>query len=122
MITFRVDGIPRPKQSFKMGKHGGYTPARIKSWQNAVAWQAKEMMMWMDMLTGSLAVVLDFYLPDRHRRDSDNLSKAVLDAMNGIVYQDDTQIDDLHIRKFYNDPRIGVSITINEIGGERCLR
>ena len=37
--------------------------------------------------------------PDRRRRDLDNLAKAVLDGMNGVLYDDDSQIDNLIIRR-----------------------
>lgn len=49
-------------------------------------------------LGGRLRVVLTLNPPDRRRRDIDNSAKAVLDSlMHAGVYQDDSQIDDLHI-------------------------
>ena len=33
--------------------------------------------------------------------DVDNILKAFLDAMNGIVYLDDCQVVDLHVKKVY---------------------
>jgi Holliday junction resolvase RusA-like endonuclease len=33
--------------------------------------------------------------------DIDNILKAYLDAMNGIVYEDDTQVVSLHSTKVY---------------------
>lgn len=43
--------------------------------------------------------------------DSDNVLKAVADALNSIAYRDDTQIVDCQIRKFYSrQPRIEVTI------------
>ena len=51
-------------------------------------------------VTGSLAVSIDVYPPDRRRRDLDNVMKALLDALeHGGAYHDDSQIDDLHIRR-----------------------
>lgn len=39
-------------------------------------------------------------VPDKRRRDLDNLSKATLDAMaHARVYADDSQIDDLRIHR-----------------------
>ena len=39
-------------------------------------------------------------MPDKRRRDIDNLSKATLDAMaHARVYEDDSQIDDLRIHR-----------------------
>lgn len=35
--------------------------------------------------------------------DLDNIAKAVLDALNTIVFKDDSQIVELTVKKFYND-------------------
>jgi|SRR5690625_1323046 len=43
--------------------------------------------------------------------DLDNYSKSILDALNGIMYKDDSQIVDLNISKYYSDdPRVEVRI------------
>jgi len=42
----------------------------------------------------SLLVLVTFEIPSHlHRSDLDNQIKAILDAMNGIIYKDDRQID-----------------------------
>ena len=47
-----------------------------------------------------LAVVIDAFPPDRRRRDLDNITKSLLDALDHAgVYEDDSQIDDLHLRR-----------------------
>lgn len=44
--------------------------------------------------------------------DVDNVFKAVTDAMTGIIYQDDKQIVDVRISKFYSEtPRAEVKIS-----------
>lgn len=41
--------------------------------------------------------------------DIDNIIKAVLDALNGVAYRDDTQVTELHARKRYGEiPRVEV--------------
>ena len=114
MIHFRVDGAPVPKQSFRYGGHSGYQPRRITDWQQTVAWAAKAAMIGKDMLTGPLAVTLEFTLPTRRRVDCDNLSKAALDAMNDVVYLDDCQVCDLHVIKRVGDDA-GVTVTVAEL-------
>ena len=37
--------------------------------------------------------------PDIHRPDVDNLSKAVLDALNGVAWDDDAQVTELVVGK-----------------------
>ena len=49
-------------------------------------------------LLGRLKVVIKATMPDRRRRDIDNINKAALDAMGHAgIYGDDNQIDDLHV-------------------------
>lgn len=50
-------------------------------------------------LEGDLVVVLDVPLIGKrgHRRDIDNFSKVLFDALNKIVWHDDSQICELHI-------------------------
>ena len=45
--------------------------------------------------------------------DIDNVAKCFLDAMNGVVYLDDTQVVDLHIKKLYSAVA-GVDVAIME--------
>lgn len=45
--------------------------------------------------------------------DIDNVAKAYLDAMNGVVYLDDTQVVELNIKKVYSAVA-GVDIAIME--------
>ena len=49
---------------------------------------------------GRIALCMDAFPPDRRRRDLDNLPKAVQDSLaRAGVYEDDSQIDELHIRR-----------------------
>lgn len=107
---------PLPKQSFKMGKRGGYTPERIKSWQELVATRAREAMnlQGQEMLTKLLLVELWFWRGDGRRVDEDNLGKPVLDAMSKIVYADDSQIVDKITHKRYNKACPGIRVIITE--------
>ena len=116
-LRFTVDGAPRPKQSFKVGKAGGYTPARVKAWQNHVSARAREAIANNDPerrfpTANPVGVTMRFYLPDKRRRDLDNLSKAVADGMNGIVYFDDMQVAILHLAKSLDkdNPRVDVEV------------
>lgn len=38
--------------------------------------------------------------PDTLKPDADNIAKAVLDALNGVAWQDDSQVVALSVRKF----------------------
>lgn len=83
-------------------------------------------------ITGRLAVVIDAHEPlyDKNGarlgavRDMDNFFKPVLDALKAPrkdkdkhygVYQDDRQIDDLHIRRGPRCPKGEVVVTITRL-------
>ena len=59
-----------------------------------------------------LWVWIRYYHGDRRIRDIDNYAKLVLDAMTGIVYDDDSQIEYLYLSKYYDKefPRVEISI------------
>lgn len=63
-------------------------------------------------LSGKLEVTLSFFHGDQRKRDIDNYNKLILDALSGILYYDDKQIQKLLIEKHYDkaNPRIELSI------------
>lgn len=48
--------------------------------------------------------------------DTDNISKIILDALNGLAYYDDNQVTDLTIYKQYatTNEKVGVVVNIRE--------
>jgi len=64
--------------------------------------------------SASVAVSIVAWLPDARRRDADNLLKGALDALaHAGVYDDDSQIVDLRIRKGGIDrgnPRLEITL------------
>lgn len=111
-IEFAVWENPLPKQSFRVSGKGGYTPRRIKDWQNRLGWEARIAMRGREPLEGPLAVEITFWRKTQRRVDSDNLSKACLDSLNGIAWRDDNQVVDLYLHKRYNRERPGIEVKI----------
>lgn len=87
-----------------------------KAYRKAVAECVREQRI--PRLTGKLAVTMVANEPNRIRRDIDNLPKAVLDSLKKAgVYEDDFDIDDLHITRGRIVPKGELRITITEIPG-----
>lgn len=82
----------------------------VREAKEAMAWEARSQYRGKPM-AGALAVTVDLYWADRRKHDVDNI-KALLDALTGIIWEDDGQITDLHTRKFYDKaaPRVELSI------------
>lgn len=123
LISFFVASEPRAKQSFRASRRGGgFTPAYIKAWQAEVGWTAQQRMRSLgliDPICGNLTVEMIFFLGNHRRIDSDNLSKAVQDGLNGIVWEDDQQNIRLVIEKYVCLTRQGVLVKISK--NERTL-
>lgn len=68
-----------------------------------------------------LQVHLTAYPPDRRKRDIDNLLKGVLDSLEKAgVYENDEQIDDLHIVRGDVEKYGRILVVIEEIGATEC--
>ena len=61
--------------------------------------------------------------PDTHKPDIDNVAKIVLDALNGVAWEDDAQVVSLTVSKLNrtrSTERLSVSITeLNRLGDEK---
>jgi Holliday junction resolvase RusA-like endonuclease len=115
-LVFTVTGNPIPKQSTRFdGKGHAHTDPRITAWSNSMAWAAQQAIMqypgW-EIFTGDVVVVAEFVRGNKMRVDLDNLFKCLADSLNGIVWEDDKQIIDLHITKSFDkdNPHIRVMI------------
>jgi crossover junction endodeoxyribonuclease RusA len=68
-------------------------------------------------LTGRLLVEVVLYPPDKRRRDVDNYSKALLDAITHTgLWEDDSQIDQLMIYRGARHPGGAVFMRIGDAG------
>ena len=70
------------------------------------------------LLDCPLAIDIEVFMPDRRRRDLDNLLKSLLDSMTHAgVWADDSQIHDLRIRR---GPHLGgmVKVAVQPTGAK----
>lgn len=90
-MRFTVPGPPIPKARPRVFRRGGVgTPARTVRYELLVQMCARTA--GVRRIDGPVHLALAFYLPDRRPRDGDNLQKAIQDALNGIAYDDDSQV------------------------------
>lgn len=111
LISFFVSGVPRAKQSFRYSRGGSYQRAVTVEWAAACTAEATVAMNGFDKLVGPVGVRLRFYLPGKRRVvDIDNLSKAVLDGIKGVVFEDDSWVDELYLHKTHGADVVGVLV------------
>jgi Holliday junction resolvase RusA-like endonuclease len=124
MLTYMVEGNPIGKGRPKFARRGSfvstYTPTKTRDYENVIKEVAKKSMGSNEILETPVTVAIYITVPipasyskkrteaclkDIERPikkpDIDNIAKCFLDAMNDIVYKDDTQVLTLHVTKVY---------------------
>ncbi|NBW16894.1 MAG: RusA family crossover junction endodeoxyribonuclease [Caulobacteraceae bacterium] len=142
VISFTVPGEPVAQPRVKAVNQGGftrvYTPATAKPYKEAVRMVA--MGHWrIPPASGPVIMHIDFLFarpksitwkrramprrPHTKKPDLDNLAKAVLDALNGLLFFDDSQVVRLVLNKSYvaggEEPH--TVITITEVSNVECV-
>jgi len=109
-ITVNGNPIPKGRPQFYMGR--AVTPEATRNYEALV--RSAAAICWQgDPTTEPVRVELRFWRGDKRRCDIDNLIKAVLDALNGVVWEDDEQIIELLAYKNHNKsrPRVDIEVT-----------
>lgn len=110
LLTIPLKAVPW--QRVKRGVYGqGYIPAKTWEFQDAFRGYAQIQYRNEPLLTGRLKVNIVFSTTmtivqveeigpgPGSRQDIDNLAKSVLDALKGVLYKDDSQVDILTVRR-----------------------
>lgn len=132
VVTFAVDGRPVPKGRPRVTRHGTYTPKSTQIFETAVraAWIERGERPFED--GEALEVMVNAYFPipsgtPKRKRDGlhltpylkrgdiDNIIKAVLDALNGYAYKDDSAVYSVYGRKIYTMGEPFTEVTIRSV-------
>ena len=126
MITITIPGDPTPKGRPRMTRTGHtYTPARTRDYEARIraAWTSEK-------LSGPLRAIITAYIripksakmavrknmlsgheKPTKRPDLDNYIKSALDGLNGLAFDDDSQVIEIIARKAYGEePRLVISL------------
>lgn len=89
-----------------------YLVPKGKALKEDYQWQIKQQMKGMSMFTCQLRVAIQLYHGTKRKSDWDNFHKLSMDAMSGLVYEDDSQIMFATVSKGYDkeNPRIEIDI------------
>ena len=114
-VTFVVPGPPQPKQRARRGPNGRwYTPRATAAYEAAVGWAAREAGI-RHPCTGPVRLGVNLWFPDRRRRDVDNVAKSVLDALNGVAWNDDSQVAELIVARDLDRDEPRAEITVESL-------
>lgn len=119
MIKITLTGEPKSNQHIYKtvcrGTFGTmYMSAEGKAIKEDYGWQAKSQ--WSGPpTTKPLRVKSTLYFKIKRNHDIDNYNKLVLDALSGIVWVDDGQIEELSITKKYDKIKPRCELVIYEL-------
>lgn len=128
MIMFTVDGVAVPKQRPRLGGRTAYTPKKTRDYEERVREAFRSsyygfvpVFMKGTPVKACIEIIQQIpkswsnsktikaergeIVPTSRNGDVDNIAKSILDALNGLVYEDDCQVATLMVVKRYGaDP------------------
>ena len=108
-FNFPFKAVPkgRPRVNRKTGVM--YTPKETREFEDmiaqmaAISWRKEpikdRLRLEIDFEEESFAVRIYRIEGKNHKADLDNLAKSVIDALQGIIFVNDSQIDELELRR-----------------------
>lgn len=131
---FIIYGEPVSKGRPRFTSHGGYirtyTPHKTAVYENLVKLSYQQQIGNAELLKGGIKAEIKafFSIPKSTSKkmkenmvtekinalkkpDCDNIAKIILDSLNKIAYEDDKQIAELKVEKYYSEiPRVEVEL------------
>ena len=123
MREFKIPGKAQAKQRPRMGRSGiVYTPKETLIYENYVKMCYSDYgnqfgwLLYENQVRAEIEVLVAVPKSDSKTKkkakiegmirptvkpDCDNLAKSILDSLNGLAYQDDKQVVELSIKKYY---------------------
>jgi Holliday junction resolvase RusA-like endonuclease len=124
-LTLRFNLKPTPHQSFRRGRNGvAYTPKKILDFKKDIAWElSNQLNNDFEIIKAGTPIIVEYLhycfefpkstalkrriegLQKTTKPDLlDNLNKAFIDALEGIVFEQDQNIVEVRdLKKFYGE-------------------
>lgn len=96
-LRLRGVKVVSKKNRLKFGKGRAYKPTEVQDFEERLRSEGRTLLA--EPLGGELSMEIEVTVPNRIRRDLQNFSDTIADALNGVLYQDDSQIFELRMRK-----------------------
>lgn len=111
ILTFKTFPVSTNDMYAHVGRRRFITK-KAKERKEAIAWEARTQhkgMPYVDLLS----VKINLKYPDRRKHDVDNI-KGLLDALSGILWEDDSQINELYTHKAIDKENPGILMEVSK--------
>lgn len=117
LISLELDGLPPTvNHMYRTSGRYRYKTADTRIYQEHVTARLRELWKNQAQYTQPVELFVQFHTNNRKRWDIDNRVKALQDclSMAGVI-RDDTQIDELHVKRVYGS-KMATEIILKECG------
>ena len=104
---------PALNRTYKVSGGRFYKDSEAEATQEAIAWEAKSQYRGKP-LKGQICLTVTFYYPNM-RKDASAGIKSLEDALQGVCYVNDRQIEQLHVYKCVSKQNPRVEILCEEL-------
>ena len=116
MVVLRLSRIPVPKSNRYIRRRGGrvFKSPRVRLWEMRAVWEIKQQYSGRP-IEEKVSVDILLTLPDRRRRDIDNMLKSLWDVLEkgGVIKSDDLIYEVRTVKRIVKGEQ-GVEIRIRE--------
>jgi len=106
ILSFTVPGRPVPAARMtRRGKYIKRNAQRYLAFKDSVGWAARNALKKQQPFSGNVSVEIWAYIAGGRPGDVDNIAKAILDGMNGVIFFDDVQVDNLFVHRMIGKPQ-----------------
>ena len=125
-IQFVIEGDPRPLARARFNGRRCYQPSSNTDYRQVVQQSAKLAMGNTPPLSGAIGASIKLYRRFKPTAkifgDVDNHLKAIFDALNKLVFDDDSQVVTCAVSKFCDKERPRTEISISKLPAEVNLK
>lgn len=136
-VTFTVNGEPRGKGRPRFTKTGRvYTPSETAQYESLVGLSYRNSAKGHKFTSPVKVIIVACLKPPKKSKkvvgdmlsgrilptkkpDPDNIAKIVLDGLNKVAWDDDTQVVEMTVLKRYAEEPL-VMVIVEEIEAQRC--
>lgn len=126
-VVLFTDPVPCPRP--RVGRHGAYYPARYRNWKDSFRKLLVAKVASDAPIRGPVTARIRIFVKRPRKTslgwpkpDVDNYAKAVMDACNGVVWEDDAQVIELRVDKQWAEMTALISIEAHALDTSRVLR
>lgn len=136
-VIFTVKGEPKGKGRPRFTKNGHvFTPDETKRYETLVGLSYRNSARGYKFTSPVRVTVKAYHKPPKRSKkvvddmlngrilptkkpDADNVAKIILDGLNHVAWDDDTQVVEMMVSKRYSEEPM-VAVIVEEIEAERC--